>query len=92
MRECLICKGVQYVITKRYQTGAEMVSGRYKAGEMVYGIRMCPCCLLAGVTIGAPDESKDLVGVVAEGWCDFAERQVRLGRIRPRLANLAQTD
>jgi len=83
-RICPICKGVQYVFTQRYQNLSELLSGKYKAGELVYGIQRCPCCVLAGVAIGPPDASKDPSGIVAEGWCDFAERQARNGRVMRR--------
>lgn len=81
---CPVCKGVQYVFTQRHQTLDEIVRRKYEVGELVYGLSRCPCCVLAGVEIGPPDASKDPSGIVAEGWCDFAERQARNGRVMRR--------
>jgi hypothetical protein len=63
-----------YVVSQRMQTVSEIMSGKFKPGEAVYGVRKCPACLIAGVDIGPPDDTKELSGVVHDGWCRLAER------------------
>ncbi len=80
---CLICKGVGWVVTHREQTIPELATGKLAPAEYVYGVRKCPPCVESGVTIPPPG-SGELVGVVHEGWADFAER---MGRRRAVVAN-----
>lgn len=84
-RICPTCNGIGYVFTQRHQTYTDILSGKYKPGELVYGVRQCPGCLLVGADIGPLAVETDPVGIVAEGWCDFAERQARNGRVMRRV-------